>query len=112
LSAYPAIDDVGWRLEWQNSERPKHGLELRRELRRALLFSPVAQFRRNNDARADFILADRADFVGDASLRIADQIGNDVRIEAVAHQNSTPPGSGSRIGGNSSSIGVNLSRTR
>src|SRR5208283_2443643 len=62
-------------------------------------------------ARANLGFADPADFGGDAALRMADEVGNDVRIEAVAHQSSTRSGGASGIGGKSSSIGERRAST-
>src|SRR5216684_4340399 len=106
-----AISGIGRHLEGENVQGAKYRLELRREPWRCLLRSPVAQFRGDDDACADLCLAYLADVLGYPALRMADEIGDDVGIEQVAHQNSTGPGAGSGIGGNSSSSGARVANS-
>src|SRR6266849_1623668 len=104
-----AISGIGRHLEGENVQGAKYRLELRREPWRCLLRSPVAQFRGDDDARADLCLAYLADVLGYPALRVSDEVGDNVGIEQVTHQSSTGSGAKSGIGGKSSSSGTRVS---
>jgi hypothetical protein len=59
-------------------QHSKHDFKLGREPWRALLGSPVTQFGGDNDAGTNFPFANLADALRHFSLRVADEIRNEV----------------------------------
>jgi hypothetical protein len=102
------ISRIGRCGEREHVKRAEHHLELSREPWRSLFRSSVAQFCRDDGAGADLRFTDPADVFGYPALRVADEVGNDIGIEQVTHQNSTGSGGASAIGGNSSSSGARV----
>jgi hypothetical protein len=79
------INGIGGRLERDNFQGAKYGLELRSQPSGGLPGRPISEFRRDDDTGADQRLADIADTARDATARVADKIGHDVRVKQVAH---------------------------
>ena len=90
-----SVDDVGGDFERQEVERAEHRLELARQAERTFLLGAETQFRRCDDAGADVRFADAADVLDHSPLRVADKIGDDVRVEKIRHHKST--GIGRRV---------------
>src|ERR1700730_1032527 len=104
-----AVDCIGWRLEGQNYKAPKHRFNLRYEPCRSLLYSPKTQFGCNDDAGTNLRFANPTDVSSrTALLRVMNEIRYDIGIQQVTHQSSTGSGTGSEIGGKSSSSGARV----
>src|SRR5579862_1950269 len=103
---------IGWRFEWQDFKCSQNNLQLSRKSGRVLLCGPIAQFGSNNDAGANFVVTNLANVLRNSSVRIPNEIRNNVRIEQVAHQRSpSASGVGSERGGKSSSTGLRVAST-
>src|SRR5262249_31647578 len=103
-----AISRVGRCSKGEHVKRAEHRLQLSREPRGSLFCSSVTQFCRDDDAGADLRLTHPADVFGYRTLRVTDEVRNDIGIEQVTHQSSTGSGGASAIGGNSSSSGARI----
>src|SRR5271165_4417303 len=90
--ANQTIGLVSGHFERQNLEGSKHGLELGRQLWRALLGGSITQFGSDDDAGTNLGFSDLADMLRDSALRVANEIRNDICVEQVAHQRSTGSG--------------------
>src|SRR5262249_11761905 len=79
---------------------------------RSAFCAAITQLGGYNDTRADVVLADVGDPLGSSALRVPDQVGNDVRVQQVASQNTfSGAGTGSSISGNASFSGfIDLSK--
>lgn len=80
-----SIHCVGRALEREHGENAEHRLQLRRETPSTSLGRSEAEFRRDDDARRDFRLANGLDPLGNCALRVPDEIRNDVGVEKVRH---------------------------
>jgi len=57
-----------------------------------LLVAPWRNSAANDDAGADLVFSNLADMLRDSTLRVANEIRNDIRVEQEAHQRSTGSG--------------------
>jgi len=105
------VHGVGGDFERQDFERAEHRLELTRQPERTFLLSAEAQLRRGDDARADVRFPNAADVLDYRPLRIADKIGDDVRVEKIRHLKSTGLGGASSIAGKLSSMRSSPAKT-
>ena len=97
--AEQAIGLIGGCVEGQDLKGAEHGFNLRRQPGRSLLGSPIAEFCRDDDAGTDLRFTNFASALRHPSLRIADEVRNDVGVGnnqkqrervAVAPQASQP----------------------
>ena len=76
-----SVNCVRWGLKGEDFKAAENGFELNRKTWRSPLHRPVTQLGRDDDAGTDLILADPADVLGNAAVRVADQVGDDICIE-------------------------------
>jgi hypothetical protein len=77
------IDAFDIRFEGSDRHCAQHGLNLPRELPGTALGGAVPQFTRDDDTRQHIRLADVGDVIGHGPLRLANEMGEDVRIEQI-----------------------------
>src|SRR5262249_53663285 len=100
------VFSVGRSVERQDFDLIEQFFNRLQQTSRATLRAAVSQFGSHNDACADVALADFANTRRRLSLRMPDQIGNDVRIQQITRQRTfSGRGTGSTISGKSSSTG-------
>jgi hypothetical protein len=80
-----SVNSFDGRLNRQDLNGLEDRLELRRQPLRCPLCSAIPEFCRHNDARAYGSLTDFSDAARGKALRIANEVGYDIRIEQIAH---------------------------
>jgi hypothetical protein len=88
LGADSAVSGVGWHFERQHIYLAEQVFDSFEQSLRTALRASVAQFGRHHDSGADVVLAKLHDPLCNFACGVSNQVGNDVRVQHVAGQNT------------------------
>ena len=94
-----AVVAIRQRLRWQDLERGPEKFDPFGKCPGLRFLRVVAKLGSNDDADADGLFADPGDVLGDRSLRMPNEVGDDIAIEQVAkrHRQSSTSSRGPKI---------------